>query len=325
MSAALLLPGEILSLPAEAADRLTGENSGDAALLYLALLRAGGDVRRAGLALKWTPPRLEGALACLTRLGLARQEACPPLAPAPAADRDEPPDYLRSDVLRALECEEDFRGLYQAVQVRLGKPLSDSDLKALYTIYDYLALPADVILMLTAWCVEEHERKYGPGRRPRMQHIKKTAFRWKREGVDTAGAAEAYLLRQQGFRRREAALLPLLGIRDRLPLDREREYIDGWIDMGFDDQAIALAYERTILKKQSLNWAYMNSILKSWHSKGLHTPEAISAGDRPQGDRPAGQSPVQPQNRHKNDGRLEQELAWMDRFLAQSDQSDQTR
>ena len=29
-----------------------------------------------------------------------------------------------------------------------------------------------------------------------------------------------------------------------------------------------------------MNWPYLNSILKSWHQKGLHTVAAIQAGDR---------------------------------------------
>ena len=34
------------------------------------------------------------------------------------------------------------------------------------------------------------------------------------------------------------------------------------------------------MKKQSLDWSYMNGILRRWHEKGLHTLAAIQAGDR---------------------------------------------
>ena len=36
-----------------------------------------------------------------------------------------------------------------------------------------------------------------------------------------------------------------------------------------------------MLHKQGMNWAYMNSILKNWHAKGLHSVAAIETGDRP--------------------------------------------
>ena len=71
--AELLLPGDILSMTARAADRLMGAGNGDAALLYLWLLRRGGrlEPEAARRALKWDVPRLEAALSALVGLGLA--------------------------------------------------------------------------------------------------------------------------------------------------------------------------------------------------------------------------------------------------------------
>ena len=34
-----------------------------------------------------------------------------------------------------------------------------------------------------------------------------------------------------------------------------------------------------MLKKQSMDWSYMNGILRGWHKKGLHTVQAIEEGD----------------------------------------------
>lgn len=62
-------------------------------------------------------------------------------------------------------------------------------------------------------------------------------------------------------------------------MERERTYIAAWQDMGFDNEALRLAYEKTVMKKQSMDWGYMNGILRRWHEKGLHTVAAIQAGD----------------------------------------------
>ena len=77
--AELLLPGDILSMTARAADRLMGAGNGDAALLYLWLLRRGGrlEPEAARRALKWDVPRLEAALSALVGLGLADGTAAP--------------------------------------------------------------------------------------------------------------------------------------------------------------------------------------------------------------------------------------------------------
>ena len=187
--------------------------------------------------------------------------------------------------------------LVDAVQARLGKVLSTGDLKSLYTIYDFSGLPPEVILLVVNWSIEEHQRKYGPGRVPRMPQIQREAMRWKEQGVDTVERAEQHLKRLTLLRERSAQVLALLDIRGRPAVEREKEYISAWLDMGFGDDAIRLAYEKTVLKKQSLSWAYMNSILQSWHQKGLHTVAQINAGDshRPRRSAPAGAGATVPQ------------------------------
>ena len=75
-------------------------------------------------------------------------------------------------------------------------------------------------------------------------------------------------------------VLRLLDIPPRPLVEREKNYIAAWDQMGFDDEALRAAYERTVMKKQSMDWSYMNGILRRWHEKGLHTLAAIQAGDR---------------------------------------------
>lgn len=267
-------PGQALAMTVQAADRLIKLDSGDAALLYLRLLRGEGLN-----GLNWPQARLQGALEQLRTLGLAPGEAIPvPEAPAQEAP---PPDYSTEDITQALaDGASTFPALAEEVERRLGKRLSAADLKSLYTLYDHLALPTEVILMLVGWCIEEVARKYGPGRRPFLSQIRKEGFSWARLGIDTMERAEEHVARLTRLRSREAEVLRLLDIAPRPLVDREKSYIAAWDDMGFDDEAIRMAYERTVLKKQSMDWGYMNGILRRWHEKGLHTAAAIRAGDR---------------------------------------------
>ncbi len=152
--------------------------------------------------------------------------------------------------------------------------------------------------MLVSWCIEEMERKYGPGRRPFLSQVRKEGFAWARQGIDTMEAAEAHLKKLAQLRTREREVLRLLDIPARPLVERERTYIAAWEDMGFDDEALRLAYEKTVMKKQSMDWGYMNGILRRWHEKGLHTagghpgggpgPAAgTGPGRRPRGGPPA--------------------------------------
>ena len=105
----------------------------------------------------------------------------------------------------------------------------------------------------------------------------------------------------------------MLGIVGRFPLDREREYIKTWVEWGFPNDAIELAYEKTVLKKQSLNWPYMNTILKNWHGKGLHTLPAIQAGDSQNRSKPG--VPASAAARTQAfDERLRRDMEWLKNF-----------
>ena len=267
-------PGQVLAIAAQAADRLLKLDSGDAALLYLQLLRHGS-----AEGLKWTEARLQAALDQLRAQGLA-PDRLPAPEPPPAPEAP-PPDYATEDITQALAEEHStFPALVGEVERRLGKRLSAADLKNLYTLYDHLALPAEVILMLVGWCIDETARKYGPGRKPFLSQIKKEGFSWARLGVDTMERAEERIAALTRLRSRESEVLRLLDISSRPLVQREKDYIAAWDGMGFDDETLRMAYERTVLKKQSMDWGYMNGILRRWHEKGLHTAAAVRTGDR---------------------------------------------
>jgi len=267
-------PGQVLAIAAQAADRLLKLDSGDAALLYLQLLRHGS-----AEGLKWTETRLQAALDQLRTQGLAPDRL--PAPEPPPAPETPPPEYAAEDITQALAEEHStFPALVGEVERRLGKRLSTADLKNLYTLYDHLALPAEVILMLVGWCIDETARKYGPGRKPFLSQIKKEGFSWARLGVDTMERAEERIAALTRLRSRESEVLRLLDISPRPLVQREKDYIAAWDGMGFDDETLRMAYERTVLKKQSMDWGYMNGILRRWHEKGLHTAAAVRTGDR---------------------------------------------
>lgn len=315
MAQALLLPGGIISMTGEAADRLLRAGDGDAALLYLWLLRRGGahGLDEARRALGWDGVRLDAAAAALTKLGLADAAAAPP--PAAPAEPEGPPEYTAADITRELENDSSsFPALVNEVQRRLGKILSTSDLKSLYTLYDYLGLGAEVICLLVSWCVEDFERKYGPGRKPRMSQIQKEGFLWRRHGVDTPEAAEQHLQRLALLRTREAAILRLLDQKPRPLVEKERKKVVAWTDMGFGDEAIRLAYEKTVYKKQGMDWDYMNGILCGWHKKNLHTLAEIEAGDR-QRRSGSGDGQTRPGAPGEADTRVREDLERMREFM----------
>ena len=175
-------PDDPVTLTAQAVKRLLDRGDGDAALLYLALLRRHGDTPPRSLAgeLRWDKGRIEAAEAALRDLGLIAPQSPPP---EPA---DEPPAYQQEELTGKLEESEDFRRLTAEVERKLGKRLTTADLSALLGLYDYLGLPSDVIYLLVCHCAERTAARFGPGRRPTLRQIEREGYAWARSEEHTS-------------------------------------------------------------------------------------------------------------------------------------------
>lgn len=286
MSSILVQTGdEGVALTGQAVGRLLERGDGDAALLYLALLRRRGTVPPRSLAgeLRWDRPRIEAAEGVLRELGLLAPAHTPP---EPAEER---PAYRQADIADYLEGSGEFRRLTAEVERKLGKKLTAPDVGVLLGLNDYLGLPADVIYLLVCHCVERAQQRGGAGRRPGMKQIEREGYAWARMGIDSQAAAAEYL--RDYARRRQCVpqYMRVLGLGERMPSASEEKYLDAWQEMGFPPETVALAYDKTVLKCHELKWPYLNGILKRWHEAGLHTPEEVEAGDggRRSQERPA--------------------------------------
>ena len=263
----------IESIKIESGDlhRLLSAGSGDAALLYL-YLRAGNPADNAGAELGMSPSRRSCAEATLRQLGLIQTEEKRILP-------GERPNYSERDVLRAVDTEPSFRSLFGEVQRLLGRNLNTGELKILLGFVRYLGLPEDVISVLVCYC-KDRARQQGKLRNPSLRTIEKEAYAWAERGIDTMEEAAAYIQSRNLRNSRITRVMNILQIRNRNLTPGEEKYAQSWLDMGFDEESIAMAYERTCINIGTLNWAYMNKILTRWHQAGLHTADAIRQGDK---------------------------------------------
>lgn len=271
-------PDESVTLSAQAVQKLLQKGDGDAALLYLALLRHHGTVSPRSLAgeLRWDRLRIEAAEASLRALGLIALTG----ADVPAEPADERPVYQRDDISQRLESSDEFRGLTAEVERRLGKKLTTPDVGILLGLYDHLGLPADVIYLLVCHCTERMQRRYGEGRRPTLRQVEKEGYTWARLGIDTQRAAAEYLRKYAERQGALPAYMQVLHLGDRLPVASEEKYLTDWLEKGFPPETVAIAYDKTVLHCHEFKWPYCNGILKRWHDAGLHTPEEVTAENR---------------------------------------------
>lgn len=286
-------------LPAQQADRLIGRGDGDAALLYLCLLRADRGVTAQELQrkLKWSQLRLHAAETALQELGLIdRPPEQKPLEPA-----QERPVYTADDLTDLLTGDAGFRMLVPQTEEKLGKRLKTADLQILAGLYDDLGFPADVIYLLVCHCVTRSEERYGPGRRPTLRQIEKEGYHWAQRGLFDQESASRYLRDWNVRRSAMSRYMQVLGLGDRRPVESEERYITDWMDKGFPPETVALAYDKTVFYKKELNWRYLNGILRRWHENGWHTEEEVRQSDSRKPSR---------REEKKDDSRMEKYMKW---------------
>ena len=243
----------------------------EAALLYL-YLKDGNDPDQAQSKLGYTQTRYACATATLRQLGLWIEEKQVRLP-------GEQPVYSEVDVLSAMDTDVDFRSLYGEIQRLLGKNLNTEELKILLGFVRYLGLPADVIVLLVCYC-KDQAKKLGKTRTPGLRTIEKEAYKWADMGIDTMEEAASYVKQQEVRFSQTGRIMEIMQIRGRSLTAPEKRYMKNWLEMGFQEEAVSMAYERSCLNTGGLHWSYMNKILESWHSQNLHTAQEIQTGDR---------------------------------------------
>ena len=307
---------ESVVLSGAVAGRLIRMGNGDAALLYIALVRSkgcGDDAKLQGM-LGWEEKRFRAALDALSGEGLIGRPGGTAPVSAPEPERKEQrPEYTREDMSLALE-EKNFAMLTREVEQKLGKKLTTPDVSLLLGLYDYLGLPADVIFLLVEFCVGRSEKQYGPGRRPTMRQIEREGFVWHRLGLMDQDSASAYIRKYNQGREKLPVLMKLLRLGERAPSPTEEKYLLSWGEMGFENDVIEQAYDRTILNCKELKWAYMNKILLRWHGEGLHTMAALRRREQ------QGAAASARETRRRTDkpqAAVREDMARMERYLRQ--------
>lgn len=280
-------------IPRDMADRLISAHDGDVALLYIWLDRNGAlDSDRAARELCRTENEVKNAYEKLMRL-------TPAAAPEPEKAKklpppEELPEYTSADIVRRSKEDSGFQAVVSQAQNKLGRTLSTADMKTLFGIYDYLALPADVIFMLISYCIDVFREKYGAGRLPSMRSIEKEAYSWANKEIITIEQADEYIRTAAEKRSRAGELKLSMGIGSRVLTPTERKYMTSWFDMGFDNEAILIAYDRTVTNTGALKWGYMNKILLSWQNKGIRTAADVRERDS------RSPAPAKAENQHRS-------------------------
>ena len=268
------------SIPPEDARRLISAHDGSVALLYIwQSVNGRFDAESAARDLCMTAGEVASAKEKLDRLFAAASPAEVRGEMHPAPEAEKPPQYSTQDVKTILESGGDFKSAVEETARILGRPLSTTDIATLLRIYDWLGMPIEVMMELINYCSELSRERFGASRRLSLREIYSEASRWASEGILSFEAAEKHIHEQKRFRTRTAEIAAVLKLDAARITATPLRNIESWIAMGFDNESIAEAYDRTFTNTGSLSWKYMDTILQRWHAAGLHTIEKINEAE----------------------------------------------
>lgn len=282
---------DYLALPREEVQSILKMKNPEAVALYL-YLRAGGRQEDASRILGIPEESVQGALLMLDALGAVR-------IPRPAAVTDE-------ELLKLMEKDDRFLRFSAEVQRLLGRVLSTNDLRLLAGLVANLQIEMDAVILLVNDCVAQAKEQ---GRNPpTMRTVEREAYRWADLGAVTMERASSYLQKQRAQR------TALRSLAQRFEMGREfkapeRGRVLTWMELGFGEEEIYLAYERCLEATKALKWQYMDRIVRSWHEQNLHTKAEILQWDqRPQSAAQGGRQDPRGPLTSSNPGELERRM-----------------
>ncbi|MCL2528501.1 MAG: DnaD domain protein [Defluviitaleaceae bacterium] len=180
-----------------------------------------------------------------------------------------PPQYSAEELEIYSSQSKDIARLFSKTEQALGRYLKPTDLSTIFSFYDWLRLPLDVIEYLLCYCEEHGHRN--------LRYIEKCALDWADQGIDDLEKALTYV---QTFDKEYRSILKHMGKLTTFPTPAQRKLMDKWLhEMQLPLDVVLAACDRTTLVAEKPSLSYVDTILKKWHKAGIITLEAVQQAD----------------------------------------------
>lgn len=207
---------------------------------------------------------VQEALRTLVRRGCLRVDKNSVIT-FPVDVQDQRPQYTNAEITQTMDRDVQLQMLMQAAEQVLGKMITASAAESLYSMYDWLGMPVEVILKLLEYCV-------GIGKKS-MSYIEKVAITWHKEGIVTSEAAQAYVAAEAQKRSFAYKAKQIFGIDSRNLTSKEEALVSKWQSLGVSEALLQFAFDYTVDNTGKLAFAYMDTVLCAWVEAGAMTPQ----------------------------------------------------
>lgn len=185
----------------------------------------------------------------------------------------ERPTYTEAQIAELTNTEE-IKWLMNIIEVYLQRLLKPTDVQLILYLYETLGFSAELIMHLYEYCISKNKRH--------PSYIEAVAISWANEGIDTIEKADTSIIK---YNKTYQAVNKAFGL-GRQPGQVEQKIIDKWVKkLGFDDNIIVEACNRTLLGAKKPDFNYADSILESWYKNGVKKYADIAALDAKHAER----------------------------------------
>lgn len=211
-------------------------------------------------------------------------------APADKPLRNKAPMQLSgAELCRVAKENPDFSDLLHAAQQTAGWIFNESEIGIVASLYASLHLPGEFILNLIGYYVCKKEMP--------LRYVEKVAYDLCDKGITTPAALEEWLRRREESETHEGIVRRLFGLGQRTLTEKERAAVDSWFGLlGYGEDMVRAAYEKTVNTIGKASIAYASSILRAWHEAGYKTPADVEAVKGTKRAKPAAKGGKQPQS-----------------------------
>ena len=179
------------------------------------------------------------------------------------------PEYRTDEINYYTQNSPDVTKLFKIAEQYLGRLLTISDQKILFSFYDWLHMPFDLIEFLIEYCTSNNHKA--------MHYIEKVAISWVDEGIVTLEQAKAKAVSDKRY----FQILSALGTSKSTLTPAEKKCMSKWLDTyKFPIDIILEACRKTVMQTSKPSLNYVDSILTSWFNEKVKTLEDVKALDK---------------------------------------------
>ncbi len=185
-------------------------------------------------------------------------------------------EYTRpspDEIATRMDESAEIRGLFRELQSKLGKTIGYDGQCTFLRLFDNYGLPAQVIYMLVDWCVNNGKSGYS--------YIEKAGRSWAEQEIDTIEKACDKISKLNTVNSFWNRFALAQGLKNSKPTASQAKYIETWLgEYKMDFDMICHAYEKMVERTGKLSFAYMETMLASWHSSGYRHISDIERAEK---------------------------------------------